>query len=457
MKNAFDKTDIFNAQECVDIFRKKYPMLADTHKSIDDLLNSGLKALSIYFPGAAPSNVTDTYTTPKVYVGYPTLRTETQTLEYWYIGRSGDAMFSRNQHRPREWNIKKQEKRFHDAINENDKRVTFKMLCFEQNGNKEADTELIVCLEKCLFEFYQILGKSDYLFNEQKGSKNLALSEATKKIQNISDRFLISLVIWCMLMGLNARPINEDRTNRNEKPYKCDVCGNRYTKKSNLTNHTRAKHAYKEVYDCDHCDNEQFETKDGLIIHLFNVHADEKSARCLICEKKFNIRGPAQMKMVLKQHLDMVHLKEKPHECVICKKGFAMKSDLKRHVKNVHKGERPFECSDCKDRFKLKYSLNQHMKNVHGGSKERFECDTCGSRFKQRCNLNQHIRRYHTEEERFECDICGKHFSAKSSITDHLNTVLAGKKRFKCMICNKLFKEKRQLMKHLNNKVCSPN
>ena len=67
-----------------------------------------------------------------------------------------------------------------------------------------------------------------------------------------------------------------------EKPYKCDVCGKRFSVKDILTTHMRT-HTGEKPYKCDVC-GKWFSVKDTLTTHM-RTHTGEKPYKCDVCGK----------------------------------------------------------------------------------------------------------------------------------------------------------------------------
>ncbi|XP_030610152.1 zinc finger protein 271-like isoform X1 [Archocentrus centrarchus] len=182
----------------------------------------------------------------------------------------------------------------------------------------------------------------------------------------------------CSKVRQNA--VSQMASHTEEKPFGCDVCGQRFKREANLRTHIR-------------------------------VHTGEKPFSCKVCEKRF------RHQYNLYRHM-RIHTGEKPFNCSVCNKRFSQLWDLKRH-ENVHTGEKPFSCSICGRKFTQRMHFKRHT-SVHTAERS-FGCDVCGKSFKCKRGLKKHTR-IHTEERPFSCDVCNKRFSQSWILKRHLST-----------------------------------
>ena len=114
--------------------------------------------------------------------------------------------------------------------------------------------------------------------------------------------------------------------------HKCDVCGRKFTKISNLGVHIRTVHSVDgPSHQCEVC-GRKFTQKISLRKHLETVHsADGPRYKCEVCGKKFTQKGSLSL------HLETVHCADGTrHECEICGRKFTQKSGLTYHRRTVH-------------------------------------------------------------------------------------------------------------------------
>uniref|UniRef100_A0A8C6LRV2 C2H2-type domain-containing protein n=1 Tax=Nothobranchius furzeri TaxID=105023 RepID=A0A8C6LRV2_NOTFU len=123
------------------------------------------------------------------------------------------------------------------------------------------------------------------------------------------------------------------------------------TKKTSLNQHMRS-HSGQKPFACELC-GQRFGEKAYLTRHM-NVHTEHKPFACGHCGIRFS------RKEYLTRHMS-VHTGHKPFVCGHCGKRFYKKAHLKTHV-SIHTGQKPFACELCGKRFCQKSNLNKHMR-----------------------------------------------------------------------------------------------
>ncbi|XP_014216859.1 zinc finger protein 436 [Copidosoma floridanum] len=219
--------------------------------------------------------------------------------------------------------------------------------------------------------------------------------------------------------------------------YICDVCGEMFTKRTNLSKHFD-EHCANESGDfqCEVC-NRIFNNLRLFRIHKRIHYPQIKSWSCDICGKRYSSKN------LLDEHMN-IHTGNRPYVCHVCNKDFTSKYTHRAHVKTHEIRPRPYTCSKCPKTFLSQQNLSQHLK-THNGIKD-FVCSTCGKAFGSAHNLEVH-NIVHTGYKPFICRTCGKAFARKAEIRDHERTH-TGEKPYQCEFCGATFSQRSNLQSH---------
>jgi KRAB domain-containing zinc finger protein len=195
------------------------------------------------------------------------------------------------------------------------------------------------------------------------------------------------------------------------KKYKCSLCSTGFTIQTNLGRHTKKKHPHaiekqKDIhkqYKCFLCPT-GFSRLSSLFRHNRTKHQLVKE-QCEFCKQVFSSRRS------LEDHDRTVHLID-GYKCELCLKVFKQKSTIFHHKRKVH----PNACKICKMEFNSSTDLivhNETHPKIH-------ECSECEQSFTHLKDLNAHTRSTHFANIHFTCDICGKILQSPATFKRHM-------------------------------------
>ncbi|CAD7005187.1 unnamed protein product [Ceratitis capitata] len=236
-----------------------------------------------------------------------------------------------------------------------------------------------------------------------------------------------------------------------ERPYKCEHCGNCYRQAVNLRNHINCAHTNQRQFACAQCPK-MFAIKERLRLHM-RLHSGEKPYACKDCDKRFARGGHLKQHVMshhkssikqyvcekcstsfsstsnLRAHMDR-HENGPEHYCEICKEHFPNEPVLKAHINKLHYKLGQFDCDICKETIEDD-ELAKHMK-THTNVKAHV-CEVCKSYFTQKSQYNVHMR-MHTGERPYQCRICWQTYAYSSVLKLHIRKH-TGEKPFQCLVC----------------------
>ncbi|XP_071449381.1 uncharacterized protein [Hetaerina americana] len=138
------------------------------------------------------------------------------------------------------------------------------------------------------------------------------------------------------------------------KPYECEHCSLRCRQKSTLARH-KLTHSDDKPFLCSIC-GIRFRSWLNLSVHS-KMHLNVRFYKCEECDKEF--LTSSRLTRHKMSHTGMPH---GIYVCEKCGKTFQQKRSLDHHVLGVHSGEKQFPCVLCEKRFRLKGYLNNHIK-----------------------------------------------------------------------------------------------
>lgn len=143
----------------------------------------------------------------------------------------------------------------------------------------------------------------------------------------------------------------------NKRPFKCDLCNDRFFFNHQRVDHKKYKHPTSEDYKfkCTHCD--KVLTSEKLLRYHEKSHQEHP---CALCKKKFITT------FQLKRHIKRKHLNEGyTLRCNFCGRRFTIEEELKNHIGLHHKKIVKCDFKGCKEMFGYQSQMRVHYKFNH--------------------------------------------------------------------------------------------
>ncbi|KMQ92511.1 putative zinc finger protein 484 isoform x1 [Lasius niger] len=159
-------------------------------------------------------------------------------------------------------------------------------------------------------------------------------------------------------------------------------------------------------YSCLLCtDKKEKVTADAktIIAHMKDVH-DARLYICDVCGQDFRKRNELSLHLddhVAKEEGDFQC--EKPYQCEFCGATFSQRSNLQSHKRATHYNDKRYKCDKCQKGFKRRRLLDYHIKAAHTGERP-YKCDVCTATFVYPEHFKKH-RRIHTGEKPYLCEV----------------------------------------------------
>nr|XP_019960071.1 PREDICTED: zinc finger protein 64 isoform X3 [Paralichthys olivaceus] len=224
------------------------------------------------------------------------------------------------------------------------------------------------------------------------------------------------------------------KTHTGEKPFECELCHKRFSRRDKLNMHSRL-HTGEKPHKCKHCPYAAADSS-SLKKHL-RIHYDERPFKCQICP--YASRNSSQLTVHLRSHTG-----DAPFQCQQCDAKFKINSDLKRHVR-IHSGEKPYKCEFCDYRCAMKGNLKSHIQIKHG-TENSFRCEHCDFKCANKTALRQHTRE-HQPLQPMQCAKCTYSCSSKGALKVH-ERIHSEERPFRCDFCNFASKQRSNLVIH---------
>ncbi|AWP10105.1 putative zinc finger protein 64 [Scophthalmus maximus] len=224
------------------------------------------------------------------------------------------------------------------------------------------------------------------------------------------------------------------KTHTGEKPFECELCHKRFSRRDKLNMHSRL-HTGEKPHKCKHCPYAAADSS-SLKKHL-RIHYDERPFKCQICP--YASRNSSQLTVHLRSHTG-----DAPFQCQLCDAKFKINSDLKRHVR-IHSGEKPYKCDFCEYRCAMKGNLKSHIQIKHAAENS-FHCAHCDFKCSNKTTLRQHTRE-HQPIQPIQCSECTYSCSSKGALKVH-ERIHSEERPFRCDFCNFASKQRSNLVIH---------
>lgn len=224
------------------------------------------------------------------------------------------------------------------------------------------------------------------------------------------------------------------KTHTGEKPFECELCHKRFSRRDKLNMHSRS-HTGEKPHKCKLCSYAAADSS-SLKKHM-RIHFDERPFKCQICP--YASRNSSQLTVHLRSHTG-----DAPFQCQQCDAKFKINSDLKRHLR-IHSGEKPYKCDFCEYRCAMKGNLKSHIHIKHGTDNS-FQCTQCDFKCTNKTTLRQHMRE-HQPTQAMQCSKCSYSCSSKGALRVH-ERVHSDERPFKCEFCDFASKQRSNLVIH---------
>lgn len=134
----------------------------------------------------------------------------------------------------------------------------------------------------------------------------------------------------------------------------CPKCSFKFESEAILNSHLKT-HVPGREQICELCGN-LFTRKSDLDRHNRTVHSDVKRLfKCQFCNYA------CSLELSLQKHI-LIHSNDRLYGCDHCAKRFYQRHDRDRHMQ-THTNERPYYCKDCNINFRQKYNLSRHLRS----------------------------------------------------------------------------------------------
>ena len=190
----------------------------------------------------------------------------------------------------------------------------------------------------------------------------------------------------------------------------CTFCEKKFCRDGDKKKHER-KHSGEKPYQCEIC-GERFKRKLTLTHLNSHIGVNAKEFQCVDCGKQF------ATKSVLKRHVQ------------------SRKTDKSHCSTRFHSGVPEFKCYKCDRQFNSTRSLRQHVYSAH---LDGLPCNTCDGKLNDELHLNEHLKsesrkrrpsppqktgvseaiEYDSEANTWQCNVCWMTNKDKARVRAH--------------------------------------
>lgn len=213
---------------------------------------------------------------------------------------------------------------------------------------------------------------------------------SVKKVRPQSTNADLTCPICCKTLSSRMHLEHHRFVHAEEKPYLCDVCQKRFTRKGTLRFHMRIhKEGYKE-FKCDVC--EKVLKKESTLKSHMSVHKNSDTSNKFLCK----FCGKGFLKITSLRNHYQLHKHGKRFTCKYCGKCFTQKQHHKLHEDVVHNGIKRHICSVCSKAFSTNRNLIEHELN-HNPLAQYLTCSVCMQTFGIKYQLARHLKSHHLD------------------------------------------------------------
>ena len=190
--------------------------------------------------------------------------------------------------------------------------------------------------------------------------------------------------------GIPKLPAKRKAADESKKKYTCNVCSQKFSRSSELRDHTYTKHLGCS-YDCTDC-LKTYATKKALKYHNDTIHGGKAGVQC----NEEGCSWEAKDVGKLHDHLLTVHGIGEPIVCQVIEAG--------KKCNKVFKNTRSFQAH-----------ASFHME-------KKIKCEICDRYFSTQEKIRAHVRKYHRsvdDENKYQCEICGNILETENQYNHH--------------------------------------